>query len=384
MSAPTIRILAPGEQITEAGFYNISLDVHHGQPCDGPSVTSGILRTIEHGTPADVWAFHKLNPNRWEKPETDALRLGRAMAAWIEGGMDAVAKEYLVLPEDKPNRPTDAMLESYRSNGSGDLSMFAILPEKRPRRPSQAQIEAVQNGVGSDTAVEAVRFWHAIDQDPRTYVTQAEFDAIITQKGRIEFWANVEADGRTPLSDAEITMIRNMGRAFDEDPAAAAIMGGLPEITMAWRDPETGLWLLARPDTVNFDGTVTDYKKVAAQGRPFTAGLIDRRITQHGYHMQLAFAGEGMEALGIGWPQLAAIVAQSDAPPHHIIPRVINEEALRFGQFQNRAALRTFATCLDTGHWPGPGELIGEYQMPEFEKQRIADRMTWKPEGDAE
>jgi hypothetical protein len=325
MSGPEIRILAPGEVISEPGFYQCSLEQHHGQPCDGPSVTSGILRTIEHGTPADVWAFHKLNPNRWEKPETDALRLGRAMAAWIEGGMEAVAKEYLVLPEDKPRRPTAQQCAAYDEGRATEAGAISV-----------------------------------------------------------EFWSGVEADGRTPLSDAEITMIRNMGRAFDDDPAAAAIMGGLPEITMAWRDPETGLWCLARPDTVNFDGTVTDYKKVAAQGRPFTPQLIDRRITQHGYHQQLAFAGEGMEALGIGWPQLAAIVAQSDAPPHHIIPRVINEEALRLGQFQNRAALRTFATCLDTGHWPGPGELIGEYQMPEFEKQRIADRMTWKPEGDAE
>jgi hypothetical protein len=322
---PTIRTLAPGEQITEPGFYNISLDVHHNQPCDGPSVTSGILRTIEHGTPADVWAFHALNPDRWEKPETDALRLGRAMAAYIEGGMEAVGKEYLILPADKPRRPTAQQAAAYDEGRATEAGAISV-----------------------------------------------------------EFWSAIEADGRTPLTDEEITMIANMGKAFDLDPAAAAIMGGIPEVTMAWRDDETGLWCLARPDTINFDGTVTDYKKVSSQGRPFNHRLIDRRITEHGYHMQLAFAGEGMEALGIGWPQLAVIVAQSDKPPHHIIARVINEEALRLGQFQNRQALRTFAECLASGHWPGPGEDIGEYQMPEFEKERIADRMTWKPEGEAE
>ena len=42
-----IRTLADDEQITEPGFYAISLDRHHSQPCDGPSVTSGVLRKME-------------------------------------------------------------------------------------------------------------------------------------------------------------------------------------------------------------------------------------------------------------------------------------------------------------------------------------------------
>ena len=44
-----IRTLADGELIAEPGFYNISLDRHHAQPCNGPSVTSGILRKMGIG-----------------------------------------------------------------------------------------------------------------------------------------------------------------------------------------------------------------------------------------------------------------------------------------------------------------------------------------------
>jgi hypothetical protein len=181
-----IITLADDEKITKPGFYNISLDRHHDQPCDGPSVTSGVLRKMELATPADVWAFSKLNPNRWEDEDRPALWLGRAMAAYVEGGMEAVKESFLILPEDKP------------------------------RKPTPQQIKAYDNGEATEAGRKSV-----------------------------EFWRRVEADERTPLTDAEITMIQNMGAALAEDVGAAAAMGGIPEITMAVQDEETGLWLLA-------------------------------------------------------------------------------------------------------------------------------------------
>ncbi len=101
-----IRTISDDELITENGFYQISMDRHHSQPCDGPSVTSGVLRKMILSTPADVWAFHQLNPDRWPDDDRPALWLGRAMAAYIEGGMDEVSKHFLILPEDKPNKLT--------------------------------------------------------------------------------------------------------------------------------------------------------------------------------------------------------------------------------------------------------------------------------------
>jgi len=312
-----IRTLKDGEKITEPGFYQIPLDVHHSQPCDGPSVTSGVLRKMELETPADVWAFHQLNPERWEKEQTKALALGRAMAAYVEGGMDAVLQAFLVLPEDKP------------------------------RKPTAAQIKAYDEGRGTEAGTSSV-----------------------------EFWAKVDADPRDPITAADIQMISDMGKVLAQDPGACAAMGGLPEITMAYRDERTGLWVLSRPDTVNFDGTVTDYKKINTQGKPFSQWTVDSRITQHGYDMQLGLAAEAMEQLGIGWPSMAAIVAQWDAAPHHVILREINEEDLRFGQFRNRRALDRFAECLASGHWPGPGEVVGQYQRPEGQRLALLEQMN--------
>lgn len=311
-----IRTLPDDAQITEPGFYSMSLDRHHGQPCDGPSVTSGVLRKMELATPADVWAFHVLNPDRWEKPQTDALRLGRAMAAYVEGGMDAVAQHFLVLPEDKP------------------------------RKPTVQQIAAYNEGRGTEAG-----------------------------KASVEFWAAIERDPRDPITDAEHKMIGDMGKVLAQDPAACAVMAGVPEVTMAWQDEITGLWLLSRPDTVSFDGMMSDYKKMNTQGRPFNHRLVDARITEHAYDMQMAFAAEVFERLTGEWPGVVGIVAQWDQPPHHVILREISREDLAMAQFRNRRAINRFAECLKSGHWPGPGEDIAVYQRPEWQHKMLLEQM---------
>lgn len=312
-----IRVLGPDEIISEPGFYSMPLDRHHAQPCNGPSVTSGVLRKMELATPADVWAFSLLNPDRWEQPQTDALRLGRAMAAYVEGGMDAVAQHFLVLPDDKP------------------------------RKPTAAQIAAHNEGRGTEAGRVSVEFWAAIEKDPRD-----------------------------PITAAEQKMIGDMGKVLAQDPAACAVMGGIPEVTMAWQDEITGLWLLARPDTVSFDGMMSDYKKMNTQGRPFNHRVVDARITEHGYDMQMAFGAEVFERLTREWPGVVGIVAQWDAPPHHVILREISREDLVMAQFRNRRAINRFAECLKSNHWPGPGDDIAVYQRPDWQHKMLLEQMN--------
>ena len=382
VSGHVIRVLGPDEQITEPGFYNISLDRHHDQPCDGPSVTSGVLREMELKSPADVWAYSKLNtnaeptqlaPRRYEREQTDALLLGRARAAFVEGGMDEVAKHYFILPDDKPRVPTDKQLEFYNANQLWDMSHYKVF-DSAPRKPTAAQLNAHKDGKATDTAKASIEFWAEQDAKGIKAVTQAELDRFKSIASQVEFWKAVDEDGRDPLTDAQITMIRDMGEVLASDPMASSVMGGLPEVTMAYKDHTTGLWVLSRPDTVSFDGLTTDYKKMSAQGRPFTHALVDNRITQHGYDMQGALASMAFEELTGQWPDFG-IIAQSDKPPHHVILREISEEDLRFGQFRNQRALRRFAECLASGNWPGPGEDVSQYQRPQWLREKLLEEM---------
>lgn len=312
-----IRLLGPDEKIREPGFYSIPLSRHHGQPCEGISVTSGVLRTMELETPADVWAFHLLNPKRWEKKETEALRLGVAMALYVEGGALRV------------------------------LEGFKIHPEERPKRPLPSQIRAYDEGRASDAAIASVEYWRKVDADPHDYLDQSQFDEIIA-----------------------------MGAVLDHDPAAKAVMNGIPEVTMAWQDERTGLWVLSRPDTINFDGVVTDYKRIAPGASIFNTQLVDRRIEEQGYDMQIALGCEAMERLLGEWPSAAGIIAQSADAPYHVILRSINEEDLRIAQWRNRRALDRFHECLTSGHWPGPGEVVGAFQMRKERRERLLEEMN--------
>lgn len=312
-----IRTLRPGERIAENGFYNIPIEVHHSQCCDGISVTSGVLRKMELYSPFETWAFHDLNPDRWEAEPSDALNEGAALAALLEGGMPALLERFVILDADAPRRPTAAQRRAYERTG-----------EWSP---------AAAHGA--------------------------------------EFWGEIDTSGKVPLKPKQVELLADMARTLAMDPAAQAALDGEPEITMAVFDEETRLWMLSRPDLVNFDGMVCDFKKISAQGRPFDWRLVDRRIEDNGYDMQLGFAAECFEALTGFWPGEAAIVAQSDARPHPVIVREIAEEDLRLGQFRNRAALRRFRECMDLGRWPGPGEDVGAFQRSEKGRERLMARM---------
>lgn len=310
-----IRNLGPKELITEPGFYNIPMERHHGQPCDGVSVTSSVLRTMEMQTPADVWAFHQLNPDRWERKTTDALRMGKAMAALIEGG-----------PEELEN-------------------VVRVLPANKPNRPMAAQVAAYKAGKGTEAGIRSVEFWAKIDADPRDIITEAQWQLII-----------------------------DMGKVLAQDPAASAALGGHPEITMAFYDEANDLWCLSRPDQVSFDGLISDYKKINTQGHPFNHRLVDRRITSYGYDMQIAFADEAFHALTGEHPDQAGLVFQHDERPHHVILRAIERDDLDLATLRNKRARRLFRECLDSGNWWGPGEDIGAYQRPQWQREMLLEQ----------
>lgn len=309
--------LGPDDKITLPGLYAISLERHHNQPCAGFSVTSGVLRAMEQGSPADVWAFHRLNPARFEKEETDALRLGIAMALLVEGGPQRV------------------------------LEVFNLHPEDKPRRPTAAQIAAYEAGRASDAAMQSVEYWRAVDEDPASYLTKGEFDELCL-----------------------------MGAILERDSNASVVMRGIPEVTMAWQDEATGIWVLSRPDVISLEPSVIDYKKMAVRGGYFHAGLVDRRIDEGGYLQQIALGAEGFERLTGEWPKLTGIVAQLGSPPYHVITRAMDEEDLRIAQFQNRRALNRIHECLTSGHWPGPGEVVGSYQMRKEHRERLLNEMN--------
>ena len=309
--------LGKTDRIDTPGFYRLPLSKHHGQPCVGPSVTSSVLR--EYETPGctlqDIWIYSPWNDERAPRVDTDALREGRAMACLIEGG-EALLRE-----------------------------QFVVLPEGAPRKPTQQQIEAFLEGRASEAAERSCSFWIRIDSDPRTPLKHDEFETLIA-----------------------------MSEVLMDDPAAAAL-NGEPEITMAWHDEEHDLWVLSRPDQVDFSGMVSDYKKIHSKGRYFSTWTVDNAISEFNIHMQMALAWEALEKLTGEFPSEVGVVAQCGEFPFHVIPRQIDEDDLIIGQAQNRRARRALSEALKSGHWPGPAEHIGSYQMPKGRRDRLVEEL---------
>lgn len=84
-------------KITKKGVYSLSMAEYHGQPCDGPSVSSSGLRTIFTKSPAHFWVGSSLNPKVEPQADTEAFVFGRA-AHHLLLGEDDFSTLFIVRP----------------------------------------------------------------------------------------------------------------------------------------------------------------------------------------------------------------------------------------------------------------------------------------------
>jgi hypothetical protein len=156
--------------------------------------------------------------------------------------------------------------------------------------------------------------------------------------------------GRTVLTAENIAVIRGMAAALADDPLAMELLQGAVEQTLVARDPETGIWLRARPDVIpTADGTFADLKT--------TPSVVDtdlwRTMRNYGYRMQGALIWQVCELLGLPFDGFVLVFIEKKFP---FCVRIIDmsDEDLSRGRRQNRAMLRVMKRCVDTGEWPGP------------------------------
>jgi hypothetical protein len=187
--------------------------------------------------------------------------------------------------------------------------------------------------------------------------------------------------GKTILRREEIEIIRGMAERLSKNPLIiAGALNGLIERSIFWKDKETGIWLKSRPDTIpNHSGDFVDYKTTTSVVMP---DLV-RAIGEFGYHAQgglvRAAAREVLDLKNTTF----SLVFQEKASPFCERVVTLKDSDLDRGEKQNRAALRTFVRCLDSGHWPGPGGERGDaepIELSERERTFIDDRLKYQLE----
>jgi hypothetical protein len=283
-----------GKPISAPGIYaGVPMaNYHSADLCVGPSISSSGLRKIFTDCPMAYWVESDLNPKRIEADEKEAFILGRAA-------------HHLVLGEDQFDRYYVA-------------------------RPMTL------NGAAWNSNRNDCKDWlnHVRDQG-LTVLTPGQIETIRGMAGLLDWQEGLEDSG---LKNSAVVR--------------AGALSGLVEHTIIAQDRETGVWLKARPDAIPLDSTdFCDFKTTqSVHWKALTRTLDDLR-----YDMQAVLASICLEqAIGRPFSDFAFIFAMKK-PPHAVEIVELTPDDITDAKLDVEAAIKTFARCIETGRWPGPG-----------------------------
>jgi hypothetical protein len=155
--------------------------------------------------------------------------------------------------------------------------------------------------------------------------------------------------------------------------AAAALQNGESEVTLVWQDPETGVWLRARPDFLPHKRLIVPDLKTAADGAP---KAFQRAIASHGYHQSAALYSDGIKAIFGEFPRHWLHIVLEKEPPHVVSLYELPAEDIERGLWLNRKAIRRFAECLSADKWPGYSDDVSAVGLPGWDRKQIDDDTT--------
>jgi hypothetical protein len=290
-----------GQPITTPGIYaGVPIEDYHGPNlCAGPSISSSGLRTIFNDCPMSYWIESPLNPNRIEPTEKEHFVIGRA-AHHLALGEEQFSRYYAVEPETYPDSKTGEA-KPWNNNAT-----FA-------------------------------RQWreHVTVGEGRTVLARRHLEAIRGMAGLLPWQEGLDDSGL-----ANSAVVR------------AGALSGLVEHTIIAKDEETGVFLKSRPDALPLDSRqFADFKTTVA----VDWDSLRRTLDDFRYDMQAVLASMcRKQAIGEPFDSHAFIFCMKK-PPHAVEVVELTEVDLVEASLDIRAALRTFARCIETGRWPGPG-----------------------------
>lgn len=181
-----------------------------------------------------------------------------------------------------------------------------------------------------------------------------------------------EAQSRTIVKAEQFEAIKVMTEQLRRHPLLKnAFTDGRPEMSLIWKDRETGIWLKSRPDWLpNNSQFVPNFKTTkSAHPKAFASQAFAL-----GYHQGAALCLDGLREV-LGWKSPSYyFVAQEKDPPYVAMPFVMREHDYELGRMLNRSALRKLARALDADHWPAYAEGAVEISMPSWTEKQILDR----------
>lgn len=151
--------------------------------------------------------------------------------------------------------------------------------------------------------------------------------------------------------------------AIRNHPAARKLLDDRTdtELSLVWRDEETGVLCKARPDALIRPDVLLDLKTC----RDASRRAFERAIFDYGYHTQAALYRMGLKAHGIDIRDAALICCETEAP-HCVSVFQFLDDILDRGTREVRRLLRVWAKCMESGEWPGYGDGVNLIGLPKW------------------
>lgn len=181
--------------------------------------------------------------------------------------------------------------------------------------------------------------------------------------------ANKLRDVLTEEQARQAQIIANTVR--NHPKASKLVTGGKSEVTVLWRDEETGVDCKARLDFVANCGALVDLKTT----RDASPEAFGRQCVQLGYCGQVAWYADGYAAVTGEHLPFKLVSVEKDAP-HVVGVYNVPDFVLELGREHYRALLQLYVRCRDSSRWPGYGDGEEmELQLPRWALPALDDDM---------
>jgi hypothetical protein len=253
--------------------------------------------------------------------------------------------------------------EEYHRRELGIVSNTALKYVRRSPAHYRAWIDGLHER--KDTPALAFgRAFHMALLEPEkfaaTYVEQPEFGDLrkTENKAAKAAWLADNA-GREPI-EGMATLLAMVESVRRHPLASQMIRDGKPELTLSWKDEDTGLSCKSRLDYyVESLGMIADVK--TAEDASWDE--FRRDVAKYDYHVQDALYRSA--ALALDMPvQHFVLLAVEKSPPYAVATYTLDAEGIGRGYQAARRDMDTLAHCLKTGRWPAYPETIREIEVP--------------------
>lgn len=216
--------------------------------------------------------------------------------------------------------------------------------------------------------------YHVLPEGYSSGATKKFAEAIAEHEAAIE-------SGMTILRAQDLAVVEHVVRRLKSNRLAMTVLSnGEPEVTLAWQDKSTGVWLRARPDflptSVMQGGKVAILPDLKFMAPTHCApDGFSRAIASFGYHMSLAFYADGIKAVYGSAPTNFLLICVEKEAPWSVSLYEVPSEDIERGRFQNRQAIQLFADCLHADRWPSYADEPVQIGLPHWSRKQIDEGM---------